>query len=229
VRKQEPPLGAPPGTRWFGGVVDKTTVTLGFYGDDLDPAEVTAMLGCKPTSSHRKGENMTKGGVRVWPRGAWLLSKTGMTDPEKLTKKVLDRLPRDERLWVRLAKKHDVQLRFGFFLERCNRGLDFTPQLVARMAKLHERIMFDIYCPEDALVDVVERRDCPAVPRSRSGTCSELAHSLSAASVTPASRQLTMCWWPQVGTAKHGGPAAHVGMPGSLKPTTAVSASVVPS
>jgi hypothetical protein len=37
------------------------------------------------------------------------------------------------------------------------------------MAKLNARILFDIYGPEDALVDVVERREHRpvAVPKSR--------------------------------------------------------------
>jgi uncharacterized protein DUF4279 len=155
--KQVPPRGAPKGTIWVGGVVDETDVCLGVYGDDLDPDQVTVMLGCEPTSSHRKGDRTKRGIVRR--RGAWLLSSKGTADPEELTCKLLDRLPKDERTWARLAKEYEVQLRFGLFLQRWNRGLDFTPQLVARMAKLHARIIFDVYGPDDAPVDVVERHD----------------------------------------------------------------------
>ena len=166
--KQVPPPAAPKGTIWVGGVLDKTDVCLGVYGDDLDPDQVTIVLGCEPTSSHRKGDKM-KRGINVWRRGAWLFSKVGTADPEQLTCKLLDRLPKDQRTWVRLAKKYDVQLRFGLFLERWNRGLEFTPQLVARMAKLHARIIFDVYGPEDAPVDVVERRDHRPVAVPKSG------------------------------------------------------------
>lgn len=92
-------------------------------------------------------------------RGVWLLDNDGTADPEELTCKLLDRLPKDEGTWAKLAKRYEVQLRFGLHLQRWNRGLDFTPQLVARMAKLHARIIFDIYGPGDAPVDVVERHD----------------------------------------------------------------------
>ena len=155
--KLVPPRGAPKGTIWVGGVVDTTAVCLGVYGDDLNPDQVTVMLGCEPTSSHRRGDRAKRGIVR--PRGVWLLSSEGNADPEDLTCKLLDRLPKDARTWARLAKKYDVQLRFGLFMQRWNRGLDFTPQLVVRMAKLHARIIFDIYGPDDAPVDVVERQD----------------------------------------------------------------------
>lgn len=167
MSKRVPPRGARKGTIWVGGVVDKTDVCLAVYGDDLDPDQVTAMLGCEPTSFHRKGDKM-KRGINVWRRGAWLLSLEGTVQPEALTCKLLDRLPKDVPMWARLAKKYDVQLRFGLFLERWNRGLEFTPQLVARMAKLHARIIFDVYGPDDAPVDVVERPDHRpvAVPKS---------------------------------------------------------------
>jgi hypothetical protein len=100
------------------------------YRDDLDPDEVTIVLGCEPTSSHRKGDKMKRGN-NVWRRGPWLVSKVGTAAPEQLTSKLLDRLPKDEHTWEWLAKNHDVQLRFGLFLERWNRGLEFTTQLVA--------------------------------------------------------------------------------------------------
>jgi hypothetical protein len=77
--KQVPPPGAPKGTIWVGGVIDKTDVCLGVYGDDLDPGEVTIVLGCEPTSSHRRGDKM-KGGINVWRRGAWLFSSAVRQD-----------------------------------------------------------------------------------------------------------------------------------------------------
>jgi hypothetical protein len=166
-KQTPPPRGVPKGTIQVGGVVDETHVTLGVYGDDLDPDEISAVLGRAPTSAHRKGDVGKRGHVRR--AGVWLLSLEGTADPEKLTRKLLDKLPTDERVWKRLAKRHEVQLRFGLFLERWNRGLDFTPELVVRMAKLHARINFDIYCP-DGPVDVVEStedRRAAAPPKSR--------------------------------------------------------------
>ena len=39
-----------------GGPVEELHVTLALYGDDLDPVEISTVLGCQPTSSHQRGE-----------------------------------------------------------------------------------------------------------------------------------------------------------------------------
>ena len=39
-----------------GGAVSRTTASLRIGGDDLDPDEITALLRCEPTNSHRKGD-----------------------------------------------------------------------------------------------------------------------------------------------------------------------------
>jgi hypothetical protein len=135
-----------------GGVVDETSVTLGVYGEDLDPGQVTGLLGCEPTRAHRRGDPMKRGGARQ--KGAWLLSLRGRGSPEELTVALLDRLPAED-VWLDLAGRHDVQLRYGLFLERWNRGLDLSPTLVARISRLHAVVIFDIYGP-DGEVDVVE-------------------------------------------------------------------------
>jgi Domain of unknown function (DUF4279) len=39
-----------------GGEVDKTSVSLLFSGDNLDPDEISKLLDCQPTKSYRKGD-----------------------------------------------------------------------------------------------------------------------------------------------------------------------------
>jgi Domain of unknown function (DUF4279) len=39
-----------------GGEVDECSVSLGFFGDDLDPDAITTILGICPTKSYRKGD-----------------------------------------------------------------------------------------------------------------------------------------------------------------------------
>jgi hypothetical protein len=38
-----------------GGEVDKTSVSLRFFGDTLDPDEISNLLDCRPTHSYRSG------------------------------------------------------------------------------------------------------------------------------------------------------------------------------
>jgi hypothetical protein len=39
----------------FGGPIDDAAVSLKIYGDDLDPDQITGLLGVAPTHSHRLG------------------------------------------------------------------------------------------------------------------------------------------------------------------------------
>ncbi len=55
------------------GADRKAFVTLRFAGDDLDPAEISAVLPIKPTRAHRKGEEFFAG-----PRAGNLRGRTGM-------------------------------------------------------------------------------------------------------------------------------------------------------
>lgn len=51
----------------------KAFVTLRFAGDDLDPAEISAILPVTPTRAHKKGEEFFAG-----PRAGKLRGRTGM-------------------------------------------------------------------------------------------------------------------------------------------------------
>src|SRR4051812_48271034 len=78
---RHPPKDAPTGTIWSGGPVDEAKVTLRLYGDELDPSDVTRLLGCSPTQSARTGETITNssGVARTVRQGFWRLS-SGRSD-----------------------------------------------------------------------------------------------------------------------------------------------------
>jgi Domain of unknown function (DUF4279) len=59
-----------------GGDVDETSVSLRFFGDDLDPDEISKLLNCQPTVGYRKGDVMPDSRRRkIAGTGSWLLSK----------------------------------------------------------------------------------------------------------------------------------------------------------
>jgi hypothetical protein len=55
------------------GILHKSAASIGFYGDDLDPAEITAALGANPTVGVSKGGQWkTKSGaVKTAVIGSW--------------------------------------------------------------------------------------------------------------------------------------------------------------
>jgi len=132
-----------------GGLVDETGVCLAVYGEDLDPEQVTGLLGRPPTSSHRRGERR---GPRspLYKRSGWFLEVRGTAPqgPEELVAKLLGQLPDDEAVWQKLARLYEVQLRLAFHMAGWNRGFELSADLVAKIANLHAKIVFDIYADE---------------------------------------------------------------------------------
>jgi hypothetical protein len=92
---------------------DEVAVALCIYGVDLDPQEVTLLLGVDPTHAHRRGERSS---LRSPPydKGVWI-REVRRFDPIHLNEmidEVLRGLPVDPLVWQRLAQR--FQVRFDF-------------------------------------------------------------------------------------------------------------------
>ena len=144
------PIRRPEVIAMVGGLIDETRLTLSVHGDDLDPDEVTRMLSCSPSGSHRRGE-LAPRSARPYRKGAWLLSVEGKApvEPEHLLASLLDRLPSDPNVWEALRGRYSVALGFGLFQEAWNRGFDLSPGIVQRVAELGLGLGFDIYADGD--------------------------------------------------------------------------------
>jgi len=135
-----------------GGLPDKCSFTLGVYGEDLDPDEISSLLGCAPTRAHRRGD-LRKSGT-PWPQGCWTHAVEGTppTGPEELVHLLLARLPTDEGLWKMLRARYRVTLGFGIFNEGWNRGFALSPEALRRIQAIGVGVDFDIYTdlPDDS-------------------------------------------------------------------------------
>lgn len=134
-----------------GGEVDETSCTLGFYGPDLDPDEISTALNCLPTSAHRRGEVARSG--RAWPEGAWLLRVEGRApaDPDALVHRLLDLVAAERAVWKTLVGTYRARLGFGIFMGAWNRGFELSTATLSRIAELQIPVGFDIYV--DALAE----------------------------------------------------------------------------
>jgi hypothetical protein len=129
-----------------GGLVDEARVTLGIHGADLDPEEVSAILQCRPSQAHRKGDVRPCRAV-PWSAGAWLLSVDGRapTDPESLLVSLFARLPDDPGVWKQLRQRFTLRLGLGLFLDDWNRGFELSPGMLRRIAATGVAFSFDMY------------------------------------------------------------------------------------
>ncbi len=154
----DPPLRLPPQEPvgdlvWVvGGEVDECSVSLRFFGEDLDPDEVTQVLGITPTGSYRKGD-VYRGKRTDITRstGSWRYSikkRAGVSLEEQINH-LLDQLPSDLEVWGRLTEKFKADLFCGLWLKQWNRGLELTPKTLQRMGEKGLILSLDIYAIHD--------------------------------------------------------------------------------
>lgn len=122
---------------------DEVAIALCIYGVDLDPTELSAILGVDPTHSHRRCERKSLM-TAPYDKGAWIreVRRFEPIEPDKMLEEVLDKLPSDPVVWQRLAER--FQLRVDFALHTDVGGaFVLSPSSVRRIADLCSE--FQIY------------------------------------------------------------------------------------
>ena len=150
--KPRKPEGAPEGTVWFGGPIDRFKVTLRIFGDDLDPDEITRLMASDPTNAERKGlpVPLPDGGTRIPRRGRWSLTLDSKDcdendDLEDGVRNLLARLPSEAALWKSLGERYKVDVFCAIFLGRTNQGFGISAEISKMLADRCLDIGFDIY------------------------------------------------------------------------------------
>jgi hypothetical protein len=130
---------------------DEYVVTLRFFGDDLDPDEVTRLIGCAPTAAVRRGDQRpTRTGFRIERTGSWRLSsEQSATDMEEQLVTLLERLTPDLSVWQSLTTRFQADLFCGVFFSHSAGGLIFPPRLHRLLADRNLPLWLDIYASDE--------------------------------------------------------------------------------
>ena len=142
-----PPRGAPEGTQWFGGPVDRCKATLRIFGEGMNPDEVTAVLGVNPTHTRNPRFPIQH---HIDNFGNWSLTLSsedeGMpSEVEQVIDNLIRRLPNDPDVWRQLTQRFKVDVFVGLFLYADNRGFELSPVACKWVSDLGIKIGFDIY------------------------------------------------------------------------------------
>lgn len=133
--------------------VHRTVVSIGFYGDDLDPAELTTRLGAPPTRSFQQGDNLARqtGVVRPARRGAWILEAQAAESDDlgSQISSALGGLTADLSVWTNLAGRYEARVFCGLFMEATNEGLRLKPETLAAVSARGLYLDLDLYGPLD--------------------------------------------------------------------------------
>ena len=139
---RKPPTGAPKGTTWFGGPVDRWKVALRVYGQELDPDRVSALLCCEPSSAALKGTPFPK-------RRRWILEIDSKecgenVDVDDGIRMLLARLPSDLDVWV-LWRIFTTSTSSPPLYRGANRGFGITTEVSRLLSDRGLQIGFDLY------------------------------------------------------------------------------------
>ncbi len=130
---------------------DEFCITLCFSGDDIDPPEITRLIGSQPTDSARTGDPNARlsertGRSYTYPRGFWSLSmERSSRDIEKQVSELFTRLTPDLAVWSSLSTRYEGHLFCGVFLAWFGHGFGMSPALQRQLADRNLAIEFDIY------------------------------------------------------------------------------------
>lgn len=132
--------------------INRTAVTLRIFGDDLDPAEITNLLGCKPTDRQLKDQKILRNGsVRVAKTGMWNLCAE-CCEPGNLNHQIAELLSLtndDISLWSELGSKYKIDIFCGLFMEGDMEGIDIAHEILLELGRRRIKLDFDIYGPDE--------------------------------------------------------------------------------
>lgn len=132
--------------------LSRTVASLRFFGDDLDPQEITLALGAKPTVGVRKGGVWftSRGVEKLAPFGSWRLNVADKTpgDLDEQVAALLAPLTDDLEVWRTLTTRFQADIFCGLFLKEGNEGLSLSPKTLAEIGNRGLVLDLDIYGPE---------------------------------------------------------------------------------
>jgi len=136
--------------------LSETVAGLRVIGDDLDPDEVTRLLGKTPDLARRKGEVTGAGGrERIARTGAWLVN-TDSSAPGDLDRQVgqlLAGTTDDVAVWWRVADRYRVDVFCGHFMKEANEGMTISPQTLQKLGERGIELALDLYAASREIED----------------------------------------------------------------------------
>jgi hypothetical protein len=131
------------------GALKESAASLRFFGDDLDPDEITALLGANPTVGVRKGAawKTSRGREIIARTGSWRLSvpRREPGDLDAQIAEILAVLSDDLSVWAKLTSRYSADFFCGLFLQEGNEGLTLNAETLKALGLRGLPLDLDIY------------------------------------------------------------------------------------
>ncbi|WNH53869.1 DUF4279 domain-containing protein [Stenotrophomonas oahuensis] len=135
------------------GAFDHSMAALRFFGDELVPDEISALLGAKPTESHYRGQELVgrhSGIKRIAKTGSWRL-RAAERKPEDLEGQIfeiLEQLTQDLSIWASLSR-FEPDLFCGLFMGSSNDGMYLSAKALLALGERGITLGLDTYDADD--------------------------------------------------------------------------------
>lgn len=145
--------------------ISETHAALRFFGDDLEPDQLSARLGGKPSRCARKGEvtrSEKTGSERVAKTGSWIanVARREPGDLDGQLEELLSPLTKDLSVW-RSLDRYRPDLFVGMFLQESNEGIEISADSLLALAERGIRLAIDVYeaRPELRNIQIIDGAD----------------------------------------------------------------------
>jgi hypothetical protein len=132
------------------GSFERTTATLRFIGEDLDPDVITQAMKRRPTASIRKGDAIyNRRGVQrgVAKVGNWRFSVADRTPGDLCAQiaEIVATFHDDLAVWRALTDAYEADLFCGLFLGDLNDAVFLSPDLLGALSARGVELSLDVY------------------------------------------------------------------------------------
>ncbi len=132
--------------------LQRAIATLWIDGDDLDPEEITRLLGGNPRSDVRKGQTFLDQSDRLITArtGRWRFGGDWENEPNvgDQIAVLLAQLSQDLDVWTSITSRYHCYMCVGGYLRGWTGGITFEPHILTLLAERGLSIDFDLYAPD---------------------------------------------------------------------------------
>ncbi|HTI71664.1 MAG TPA: DUF4279 domain-containing protein, partial [Candidatus Limnocylindria bacterium] len=123
----------------FGGEVDAGEFSLDITSDELQPAEISALLGLQPTYQHSPGESFGERSLPFkfgrWKHTTARLDFRAVHCFEEQFDDFVRALPDNPTVWERIAAQYDANVVIRAWMHTWNREFDISPFALGELAR----------------------------------------------------------------------------------------------
>lgn len=135
-------------------IISETSATFRLHGDELNPDEVTSLLGVQPSDARRRGGpwHTPKGKPMISPTGRWSLGieRAVPGDLSGQIRQLLAMMTDDLTVWGDLTSRFKADVFCGLWLNCFNEGEALMPDVLLMLGQRNIKLELDIYCDIEA-------------------------------------------------------------------------------